>query len=170
MRVGGHEINLDVLKATPCGWHKYKLFESWLIIPGSSWRHWNGRDSDCNLDTVYVSISASRTCLLTRIAWGSTKSPGHTRPQLSRHLWMWDTCILHFWSSQRDSNVQASLETIHVYSHHDVFLHWAVDRAAYTVRGRKRTHVFQWAALASKVQVGVEAGIRNYCPPSQWET
>lgn len=96
MRVGGHEINLDVLKATPCGWHKYKLFEAWLIIPGSSWRHWNGSDSDCNLDAIYVSISASQTCLLTRIAWGSTKSPGHTRPQLSLHLWLWDTCILHF--------------------------------------------------------------------------
>lgn len=34
MRVGGHEINLDVLKATPRSWHKDKFSESWLISPG----------------------------------------------------------------------------------------------------------------------------------------
>lgn len=25
---GGHKINLDILKATPCAWHKCKFFES----------------------------------------------------------------------------------------------------------------------------------------------
>lgn len=118
MRGGGHQIDLDILKATPC-WHEYKVFESWSIIPGKNWRHRNGRIRIV-IWSPFVYSSGSQTCLLRRIPWGSMKiSKAQVTPpeQLSHNRWVLDTGMLNVWSSPRDSRVPASLANTALHTH-----------------------------------------------------
>lgn len=122
---------------------------------------------------VFVSAVLKLACSLESPGDRSTKiSKAQVKPQgqLSHNLWVWGMSLLNLWSSPGDSNVQASLETPGLYPHYDLYFAFTYGQSSmYWWREDKRTSVFQWAALASKFQVGVETGMRNYCLPPRWE-